>query len=108
MAHRMEHRPKFPLYFCRRFALVLFDKVSDRRLRLESFEALLHSSVIDICEEEGGRDLTLLHVRDKSRNVGDPGISDAMFPHRVHELRRFPCHARQVGIEIAVEIRFED
>jgi hypothetical protein len=50
--------------------LVLFDKARERRLRVERFEALLHGPVVDIGEEEGGGDLTLLHVRDKGRGVG--------------------------------------
>src|SRR5260370_39153170 len=92
----MNQCAEFTLHFGRRFTLVLCNKVRERRLHPERFQALLYGSVIDIGEEESRGNLTFFHVSDKGLDVGEPRVSHTMLPHRLHELWRLPRHSLQV------------
>lgn len=89
-------------------ALVLFHEVRKGRLHLQRIERSVHCPIIHVGEEERGFDLALFHVSDKGGGVAGAGEADTVFPHGVDEFRRFSGHAAQIGVEVAVEVCFED
>src|SRR4051794_21171477 len=107
LMHGLQKSLECFLSFGRALALVLLNKMRHPGLYTQRPQILLKSAVIDVGEEECGIDLTLLNVSSEGTGVSDARVSYTVLPDGVNKLGGFPHHARQVGVEAAVEVRLE-